>query len=50
VVGFLSADEAATPTQPRAVYIDERYELLVQIRTAHGVFNPFRVNDNVVPA
>jgi FAD/FMN-containing dehydrogenase len=50
MVNFLSADEATTPEQLRAVYGEERYDRLAQVKRTYDPLNLFRMNHNIVPA
>jgi FAD/FMN-containing dehydrogenase len=50
MVNWLSADEATTPEQVRAVYGEERYDRLARVKKTYDPLNVFRMNHNIVPA
>jgi hypothetical protein len=46
---FLSADEATSADELRAVYGADRYQRLVSIKDAYDPDNMFRINHNIQP-
>jgi FAD/FMN-containing dehydrogenase len=49
MLNFLSADEAGSPEELRAVYGAERYDRLVKVKKTYDPSNMFRMNHNIVP-
>jgi len=50
MVNFLSADEATTPEQVKAMYGEERYDRLARVKKTYDPLNLLRMNHNIAPA